>query len=280
MASNPLNEALEIVVRTNPGMVRRQNEDAVFANPSLGLVILADGMGGYNAGEVASSMAIMGLAADLELDFAANSPHTISGALGDRHIQHCLSRRIAAANTAIYQMSISQPEYAGMGTTLVTALFCDNAVTVAHLGDSRLYCLRDNVFSQLTRDHSFVQDQVDRGLMSMADARASCNRGLLTRALGVDPVADPELRRYPVCLGDIYLLCSDGLNDMLTDREIGQTLRTCSDNLELAAVQLIQMANDRGGRDNVSVILAKVLREFPRVLDEFVLVEENERVWS
>lgn len=263
MAPNPLSEALEIVVRTDPGMVRGHNEDAVFANPGLGLFILADGMGGYNAGEVASSMAVMGISADLEQDFSAHSPHAIGGALGDRHIQRCLSRRIAAANAAIYEMSVKQAECAGMGTTLVTALFCDNAVTVAHLGDSRLYCLRDNLFSRLTHDHSFVQDQVDRGLMSAADARSSRNRGLLTRALGVDPVADPEFRRHPARPGDIYLLCSDGLNDMLTDREIGKALRTQSDNLGLAAIQLIQMANDRGGRDNVSVILVKVLREFP-----------------
>lgn len=263
MASNPLSGALEIVVRSDPGMMRRYNEDAVFANPALGLVILADGMGGYNAGEVASSMAITGISAALEQDFFLHSPYAIGGAPGDLHVQRCLSRRIAAANTAIYQTSMNQPECAGMGTTLVMAMFHDNAVIAAHLGDSRLYCLRGDEFRQLTHDHSFVQDQVDRGLMTAADARLSRNRGLLTRALGVDAIAAPDLRRHPARPGDIYLLCSDGLNDMLTDREIGKALRAQSENLELAAAQLIQMANDMGGRDNVSVILIKVLREFP-----------------
>ena len=263
MVSNPLSGALEIVVRTDPGVMREYNEDAVFANPTLGLVILADGMGGYNAGEVASNMAVTHLPADLESDFSVRSPHEVGGEAEMDRICHCLVERIAAVNTAIYQASINEPQCAGMGTTLVAAVFCDDAVVVAHLGDSRLYRLRKREFSLLTRDHSYVQDQVDRGLMSAAGARLSRNRGLLTRALGVDQTVDPELHRHPVQPGDIYLLCSDGLNDMLSDREIGTALHMSSANLGQAATQLIQMANDRGGRDNVSIILVRILREFP-----------------
>ncbi len=261
--ANSLSDSLEIVVRTDPGMVRGHNEDAVFANPNLGLAILADGMGGYNAGEVASGMATMYLSTELENDFAARAPHVLDISSGELHARHCLMDRIAMANSAIFHAAESQPQYAGMGTTLVTALFCDNTVTVAHIGDSRLYRLRGDEFSAITRDHSLLQEQIESGMITAEEARFSQNKNLVTRALGVDPVVEPEIHDYPVLPGDIYLLCSDGLNDMVEDEEIGMTLQMLSANLELAATQLIQMANDNGGRDNVSVILVKVLREFP-----------------
>ncbi len=263
MTNNLLSEALEVVVRTDPGVVRGHNEDAVFANPNLGLVVLADGMGGYNAGEVASSMATMYLSTELEKDFALRPPHETDAASGARHAQRCLAERIALINASIHHAAESQPQYAGMGTTLVMALFCDNSATVAHLGDSRLYRLRGEEFTALTHDHSFLQEQIDSGVISAEDARFSQNKNLVTRALGVDATVDAEIHEHPVLPGDIYLLCSDGLNDMVDDEEIGMTLRLLSANLELAAAQLIQMANDNGGRDNVSVILVKVLREFP-----------------
>jgi protein phosphatase len=154
-----------------------------------------------------------------------------------------------------------------MGTTLVAALFHDNQVTVAHVGDSRLYRLRGDELSVVTRDHSLLQEQIDCGMISREEARFSQNKNLVTRALGVDPVVDVEINDYPVQQGDIYLLCSDGLNDMVEDEEIQLTLQLLSANLELAATQLIEMANDNGGRDNVSVILVKVLREFPASKD-------------
>jgi protein phosphatase len=150
-----------------------------------------------------------------------------------------------------------------MGTTLVMALFCDDQVTVAHIGDSRLYRLRGETFSAITRDHSLLQEQIDSGMISAEEAKFSQNKNLVTRALGVDPEVETEIHEYPVLPGDIYLLCSDGLNDMVEDEEIQLTLQMLAANLELAATQLIQMANDNGGRDNVSVILVKVLHEFP-----------------
>jgi protein phosphatase len=164
-------------------------------------------------------------------------------------------------------MSESQAQYAGMGTTLVLALFYDNQMTVAHIGDSRLYRLRDDDFCAITRDHSLLQEQIDSGLISLDEARFSQNKNLVTRALGVDPEVETEVHDYPVQIGDIYLLCSDGLNDMVEDEEIQLTLQTLSANLELAATQLIQMANDNGGRDNVSVILIKILQDFPAERD-------------
>ena len=261
--NNSLNEAFEIVLRTDPGMVRGHNEDAVFANPNLGLAILADGMGGYNAGEVASGMATMLLSTELEREFSTRSPYEIDLATGESFAHRSLLDKVALTNSAIFKAAESQPQYAGMGTTLVTVLLYDNLLTVAHIGDSRLYRLRDDEFRTLTRDHSLLQEQIESGMISVADARFSQNKNLVTRALGVDPAVEPEIQDYPVLPGDIYLLCSDGLNDMVEDEEIHLTLKMLAVNLDLAATQLIQMANDNGGRDNVSVIVIKILREFP-----------------
>ncbi len=260
---NSLSASLEIVVRTDPGMLRGHNEDAVFANPNQGVVILADGMGGYNAGEVASGMATMLLSTELEAAFVAKPPYAVDRTSGQLYAHQCLLDKVALTNSSIYHAAESQPQYAGMGTTLVAALFYDNQVTVAHIGDSRLYRLRGDEFCAITRDHSLLQEQIDSGMISAEEARFSQNKNLVTRALGVDPQVETEMHDYPVQTGDIYLLCSDGLNDMVEDEEIQMTLQMLAANLELAATQLIQMANDNGGRDNVSVILVKVLREFP-----------------
>lgn len=258
-----LSDALEIIVRTDPGMVRGHNEDAVFANPHQGLAILADGMGGYNAGEVASGMAVTLLSTEFETAFKDCPPHAADVDTGECFAHRCLVDKIAGANSAIYSAAESQPHYAGMGTTLVVALFYDSVVTVAHIGDSRLYRLRGEVFEQLTRDHSLLQEQLDSGMISVEEARHSVNKNLVTRALGVDPQVETEIHDHAVQPGDIYLLCSDGLNDMIDDEEIGSTLRMLGANLDLAARQLVDMANDNGGRDNISVILVKVLSEFP-----------------
>lgn len=257
-----LSASLQVVSRSDPGMVRSHNEDAVRTDAALGLVILADGMGGYNAGEVASGMATTLLASELAQRFADKSPDS-PGPEGRSWAQTAVVDEILRANTSIYQAAQSQPQYAGMGTTLVTCLFHDDCVTVAHIGDSRLYRLRDGAFEQITRDHSLLQEQIDSGLITREQARHSQNKNLVTRALGVDPAVEPEIHDYPVAVGDIYLMCSDGLNDMVGDEEIGETLGMLSANLGLCAEQLIQLANDNGGRDNVSVILVKINAPFP-----------------
>ena len=253
--------ALEIVAKTDPGMVRSHNEDAVRVDAASGLVILADGMGGYNAGEVASGMATALLGTELVKCFATKAPHTIEPD-GRAWAQLALAAEVARANTSIYQSAQSQPQYAGMGTTLVAGVFYDNTLTVAHIGDSRLYRLRDGEFEQITRDHSLLQEQIDSGLITKEQARHSQNRNLVTRALGVDPEVAAELHDHAVKPGDLYLLCSDGLSDMVDDEDIGMTLGMLAANLELCATQLIQMANDNGGRDNVSVIVVKVKNDF------------------
>jgi protein phosphatase len=255
-----LSQALEIVALTDPGLVRGHNEDVVFANPARGLVILADGMGGYNAGEVASDMAISFLSSAMETSFF-DPVRRRPGFSARRSVRECLEESIRQANAAIYNASIEEAQYSGMGTTLVMGVFCNNRVAVAHIGDSRLYRLRGKEFGVMTHDHSLLQEQIDRGMISLEEARFAHNRNLVTRALGVEPVVEAEIHEYDVLPGDLYLLCSDGLNDMLPDGEIHAALRAAA-SPELAANRLIQMANGNGGRDNISVILVKVLRAF------------------
>ena len=256
-----ITNALEIVTETSSGMVRTHNEDATRTVPACGLVVLADGMGGYNAGEVASGMATAVLASELEKAFAQKAPHEMDGDRSWAQIQ--LETEIALTNTSIYQAAQSQPQYAGMGTTLVCAVFYDNRVTVAHIGDSRMYRLREGVLETITRDHSLLEEQIAAGMITREQARHSQNKNLVTRALGVDPTVVPELHDHDVLPGDIYLLCSDGLNDMVEDEEIAMTLGALSANLPVCASQLIGQANDNGGRDKVSVILIKVKSAFP-----------------
>ena len=258
-----LTQALEIASHTDPGMVRSHNEDSIASVADKGLVVLADGMGGYNAGEVASGMATTVLTTELRQLLEDHAPHEVDPQSGRKAALNMLQQQIAKANTSIYQASQSQPQYAGMGTTLVVALFYDNKVMVAHIGDSRLYRMRGDEFSQVSKDHSLLQEQMDAGMLTKEQAKHSSNKNLVTRALGIDPAVEPEIHEYDALPGDIYLLCSDGLSDMVSDEDIGMTLQALGANLNLAVQQLVQMANDNGGRDNVSAILIKILREYP-----------------
>jgi serine/threonine protein phosphatase PrpC len=254
---------LEIVSATDPGMVRSNNEDSIASDPVRGLVVLADGMGGYNAGEVASGIATTVITTEMQQLLDQNPPYAIDEATGKTVAEKILRNQVSRANTSIYQAAQSQPQYAGMGTTLVVALYYDNKMAVAHVGDSRLYRFRDDKFEQITRDHSLLQEQIDIGLITKAQAKLSANKNLVTRALGIDPTVEAEIHEYETKVGDIYLLCSDGLCDMVSDEDIGMALQTLGANLKLCVHQLVQMANDNGGRDNVSVILIRVLREYP-----------------
>ena len=260
-----LADALEIVGHTDPGMVRSHNEDSIANDVRFGLAILADGMGGYNAGEVASGMATTVLMTELQTVLSNTAPFEpdAAGLEARTAAARLLREQITKANTAIFSAAQSQPQYSGMGTTLVTAIFYDNKMTVAHIGDSRLYRFRTGEFSQVTRDHSLLQEQIDSGMITEEEAKHSQNKNLVTRALGIDPTVEAELHDYDTLPGDIYLLCSDGLSDMVEDPEIGLTLETLGGNLNLCAQQLVQMANDNGGRDNVSVLLVKILKEYP-----------------
>jgi len=255
-------EALEIFSQTHPGMVRSHNEDSVACEPACGLVVLADGMGGYNAGEVASGIAVSVVATEVSQRLQNASPVDRDEDSGEELGVLLLRDNIRKANASIFHAAQSQPQYAGMGTTIVSGLFYDNRVAAGHVGDSRMYRLRGEVLEIITRDHSLLQEQIDGGMISVADARLSKNKNLVTRAVGIDAEVEPEIHVHDVLVGDVYLLCSDGLNDMVEDEDIQATLYALQRNLPLAASQLIQMANDNGGRDNVSVILVKVNGKF------------------
>ena len=257
-----LQHALEIVSETNAGMVRSHNEDSVAHDAACGLVVLADGMGGYNAGEVASGITVSVMAGEIRSALQNNSAASRDEGSGEDSAVVLLRDNVQKANASIYQAAQSQPQYAGMGTTVVAGLFYDNRVAVAHVGDSRMYRLRGETFVTITRDHSLLQEQLDSGIISPQDARVSRNKNLVTRAVGIEADVEVEVHVHAVQVGDIYLLCSDGLNDMVEDEEIGHTVHTLQSNLPLAASQLIQMANDNGGRDNVSVIMVKINSDF------------------
>jgi protein phosphatase len=250
--------------RTDPGMVREHNEDCFLTVPESGIAILADGMGGHLAGEVASAMAIDRVTHSLLHAFAEMHRALPESGNSESFESAALVEAIKAANSAIHAASMNRPEQAGMGTTIVAASFHDNLLTVAHVGDSRLYRYRHGVLNQVTEDHSMVQELLRRGLMTAEEARTSVNRNLVTRALGVDPSVEVEVKEQPFENDDIYLLCSDGLNDVLLDEEIAAILAQHPEDLDAATQQMITDVNARGGPDNVSIVLVRTGGRFAR----------------
>jgi serine/threonine protein phosphatase PrpC len=249
---------------TDVGKVRDHNEDAIGCVPDIGLWVLADGMGGYNAGEVASGIAVKTVT---ELVSQACKREKQRGEIesGTGYMRQTIALRdaIHRANKVINQTAQSQPQCEGMGTTLVASLFYNNRVSIAHVGDSRMYRLRGNRFEQVTMDHSLLQELVDRGFYSQEEAQRSTNRNYVTRALGVESNVEVEIQELEVQKGDYYLMCSDGLPDMVEDEDIHLTISTFNNDVRTIGEQLIKLTNDNGGRDNVSVILVRVAESFP-----------------
>lgn len=254
---------LEIVGRTHTGRVRSHNEDSIGEDVEIGTIVLADGMGGYKGGEVASAIAVNTILSDLHDRIPSLIPGEMDNDTGYSKESIAARDAINKANEVIHQTSQSQPQYQGMGTTAVMAIFYDNRVSVAHVGDSRAYRIRDNQFSQVTVDHTLLQELVDRGFYTDEEAKESLNKNLVTRALGIEPTVAVDVQEDLALPGDIYVLCSDGLNDMIEDKEIYLTIKDFNANLEEAAERLIELANQKGGKDNVSVILARPLKAFP-----------------
>lgn len=260
-----LNQTLDIVRHSDVGQKRDHNEDAVASDASIGLLILADGMGGYKAGEVASEMAVLTIAAELKetLKNQADIFNQAAYIFDTDSAVKAMSDAVKKANEVIYQVSIDQPQCAGMGTTLVACLFTDNQVVVGHIGDSRLYLLRSGTIKQITEDHSLLQEQLKLGLITPEQAKYSNNKNLVTRALGVEAEVELELHQYSVLPNDIYILCSDGLSDLVDEDDIAYIANTLDRDLQGMAEKLIKVANENGGKDNISVVIAKVLKPFP-----------------
>ena len=233
------------------GRARSNNEDSVAVDEAASLAVLADGMGGYNAGEVASNMATSFIKSELGrwLSEAASLA-------SDIEVRRALDICVDNANSAIFNAANANPQYAGMGTTLVVAVFREGQLRLGHVGDSRAYRWRGGQLSQITRDHSLLQEQIDAGLISPEQAAFSANKNLVTRAVGVEDTVLLETHLHEMQPGDVYLMCSDGLSDMLDDAMIARLLQS-HDMLAAAGGALIAAANEAGGKDNIAVILVR-----------------------
>lgn len=242
---------LEFFSVTDTGRARRNNEDAVALDEAGRIAVLADGMGGYNAGEVASQMA-----SDRVRNELGARLRPLGEAPAETELKSALLDAVESANRAVYDAAMNTAEYAGMGTTLVVAVYRADKLWLGHIGDSRAYRFRNGHLEQLTRDHSLLQEQIDAGLITAEQAAYSMHKNLVTRAVGVDELVELEIHDYPVEPGDLLLMCSDGLSDMLSDEQIAQLLRS-NDSLPAAGAMLVQAANAAGGRDNIAVVLVR-----------------------
>jgi protein phosphatase len=233
------------------GRARTNNEDAIGLDAQAALAVLADGMGGYNAGEVASQMATAFIRDELGRWLRESGT-----AASDLEVRRAMDICVDNANRAIFNAANANPQYAGMGTTLVVAVFRDARLLVGHVGDSRAYRLRGGRLQQITRDHSLLQEQIDAGLITPEQAAFSTHKNLVTRAVGVEDTVLLETHLHEVHPGDLYLLCSDGLSDMLDDASLAQLLQM-HESLAATAQRLVDAANDAGGKDNISLVLAR-----------------------
>lgn len=241
--------------KSDPGRARDNNEDAVAFDEGVRLAVLADGMGGYNAGEIASGMATAFIKSELSR-WLAEAGRSAS----IREIRRAMEICVDNANLSIFNAANSNPHYAGMGTTLVVGVFQDNRLLLGHIGDSRCYRYRGGELVQITKDHSLLQEQIDAGLLTPAQAALSANKNLVTRALGVEDGVLLELNEHHVEAGDLYLMCSDGLSDMVDDAIIARIVQG-DETLEHRSELLVAAANENGGRDNITVMLVQVSAE-------------------
>ena len=253
---------LAVAARTDVGMIRSGNEDSYFADSRRGLFIVADGMGGHAAGEVASEMAVQIVTREI-------------GDLNDLHgdsVSRKVSQALKRANLAIYERTIAEVDKQGMGTTASVLLLSGGRYLIGQVGDSRVYLLRDGALRQLTKDHSYVQEQVDAGYLTPEQARYHPYSNVITRCVGASHDVDPDTYTGEARVGDIFLVASDGLTGMVDDRRLQQMLqaRTSPERLVDA---LISEANGRGGLDNITAIVVKVLGTSTDVSGEAKTVE-------
>ncbi|MDB5796314.1 MAG: stage sporulation family protein [Paucimonas sp.] len=257
---NDTSPAVRYASATDVGRVRTHNEDATVISAGIGLAIVADGMGGYNAGEIASGIATALLKEALEQRFRRD-PGLL--ALPPGRMKALLTEEIRHASASIHAAAMHDESCRGMGTTLVLALLRQHDMFIAHIGDSRAYLLRGGEMRQLTRDHTLLQQQIDAGLITSEQARAAKQKNLLTRGMGVDDDVDPEVHAHALQAGDLVLLCSDGLTDELPDPTIEAALLAHASEPEALCKELVALANASGGGDNISVLAALVPGQAP-----------------
>lgn len=258
-----LKDKIEIFGMTDTGLIRDHNEDSIGNNQNLGLAVLADGMGGHRGGEVASAITVSTILETLEEKLKQIKHGDIDEGTGYSSESIAVNDSIVEANANVYASSHENPHYRGMGTTVVVLLFHDDRFTVAHVGDSRLYRYRDGELEQITNDHSLTQELLDSGFYTPEQAEQSLNKHLVTRAIGIEESVQIDVLEGDAHPGDIYLLCSDGVTDMIDDNVIRRSIRDNDDDLEKIADELIRESNAAGGKDNISVILARPAKPFP-----------------
>ena len=240
--------------RTDVGMIRSGNEDnfTVDAIPERGIFVVADGMGGHAAGEVASEMAVQIIQRELH--------HLV--AIEGEEVPALVGSTLKKANRAIHDRTLTEVDKQGMGTTASVLLIAGPRYLIGQVGDSRVYLMRDGTLSQLTKDHSYVQEQVDAGFLTPEQARYHPYSNVITRCVGASPDVEPDVYRGEVRNGDLFLVASDGLTGMVDDRRLGQLLGSRAEP-ERKVQALISEANGRGGLDNITAIIVQVLDSEP-----------------
>jgi PPM family protein phosphatase len=243
---------------TDVGRKRKGNEDSHFVNPEQNLFVVADGMGGHAAGEVASRIAVESIN---EFICLTGGDEEITWPFGlDENISYDgnrLKTAIRFANKRVIEATREKTEYEGMATTVAAILVDDTVANLGHVGDSRVYLFRGGGVRQLTSDHSWVNEQLLSGVISADQARSHPLRNVVTRALGGKADLQVEMQVHKIEAGDVLMLCSDGLTTMLPDEEMGQLVKEAGEDLREAAESLVAAANDRGGEDNITVLLLK-----------------------
>ncbi|MEX0963490.1 MAG: Stp1/IreP family PP2C-type Ser/Thr phosphatase [Pseudohongiellaceae bacterium] len=242
---------LKVAGYTDRGIRREYNQDHIGFDSELGIAVLADGMGGHKAGEVAARMAVDFVLEKLKKFALQETSVSITGS----QLLEFVSNTISSSNAEIFHAQELEEAYRGMGTTIVTTMVVGSQLYVGHVGDSRLYLRRHRTVKRLTKDHSLVQDLIDRGFYTEREARGANVGHVVTRALGTRADVEVATAEFQLQPYDLLILCSDGLTDMVSDWEIAETIDDNITNLDLAAKRLIELANRNGGKDNISVIL-------------------------
>lgn len=249
-------ETIKVLIAgcTDTGMRRQLNEDHIGFDQELGIAVLADGMGGHQSGEIASHMAVQSVMDTLRKLVNPDSSGAITGSQLLEHV----SNTISYSNAEIFEAAETADEHKGMGTTVVAAIIQDEQIYAGHVGDSRLYLYRNSKLKRITKDHSLVQDLIDRGFYTEEEARKANVGHIVTRALGTKEEVEVDTIQHDLQPNDVFLLCSDGLSDMVDDWRIEEILNEREDDLDNTAKMLVDTANRNGGKDNISVILMHV----------------------
>jgi len=262
--------------KSDLGLKRKVNEDSFLADESIGLFMVLDGIGGHLAGEVASKLGLNTIKENV-IRSIKDKPLADNQNLS-REVQ-ILNESLLLANQIIYEAANSRPEYFGMGTTVASLLLGRENIAIAHVGDSRIYLIRENSIERLTEDHSLVMEQLKRGIISAEEAEKSEMKNIITRALGAEELLTPTVDELIPFNNDLFLICSDGLTDLVTDDELLEIILKSRHLFDQAVQNLIDKANEKGGKDNITAILVNIKCRSRKKLTQY-LYSAFDRVFS